>query len=978
MKLSELEAYEVIKEQELGDIASHGTYLIHKKTGAKVCAIENHDENKVFYIGFRTPVSDSTGVTHIIEHTVLCGSEKYPLKDPFLELAKGSLNTFLNAMTYPDKTVYPVASCNEKDYDNLMDVYLDAVFNPNISKYEEIFKQEGWHYELDSVDGELTINGVVYNEMKGVYSNPDSLNDRFVTTGLYPDTGYAFESGGDPKCIPDLKYEDYLNYYNSHYHPSNSYIYFYGDLDIAKRLDYIDREYLSKYDRIDPGSEVKRQESFDAPREMIEHYGISEEDEEEKSTYISYNTALDSDTELLIALDTLFQVMVGMAGTPVKQALLDAGVGSEVTGGVDDSLLQPVFQIMVKGADETDKEKFLEIVKRELKKASEEGINKKAIIANLNSKEFDYREADFGSAPKGLIYGLNILSTWLYDDDRVFDELDIGKYFPDLKKKAEEGYFEGLINKYILDNPHALTLVIAPGKGLNTKMSNDLAGKLSEYKSRLSEEDRRALVEETRSLHEYQETPDTPEDLLCLPILERDDLEKKIRPLSNIPVEDRGINVVYHDFETNGIVYVEMQFDMEDITEEELFTFVLAKKFMSGCSTKQHTFSELSIEKNIGWGLGIGDWGLGGIDFGVTGSELKNGGIQIKAFVRFKVLPDNLVPGAELVKEMMTEYDFSDKDRMRQLISRTVTGKKTDMSAAGHQTAILRARSYFSQLSRFNEIMEGLENYDFLSELLDSFDEKIDGYVERACKLIKKIYNSKNMCVSLTCDEALKKQALDAIHIIADALPDVGREIKNTELPLAAKNEGLTDAGNVMYVARAGNFKTAGFAYTGTLAVLRTILSYDYLWGQVRVLGGAYGCMCGFMRSGDSYFVSYRDPNLTRTNDVFEKAADFVASYDADDRDVLKAVIGTLSSIDVPLSPDMKGARSFAAYRAGYTEEDLQKERDEILSVTAEDIRKLAPLIKAVIDAGFICVVGNENVLKENSGLFGEIRPLVK
>lgn len=970
MKLTELSAYEIIKEQELSDISSKGTYLRHKKTGARVCAIENNDENKVFYIGFRTPVSDSTGVTHIIEHTVLCGSEKYPLKDPFLELVKGSLNTFLNAMTYPDKTIYPVASCNEKDYDNLMDVYLDAVFHPNIDKFREIFKQEGWHYELDAPEGELTINGVVYNEMKGVYSNPDSVHDRMVSTGLYPDTGYANESGGDPVNIPELTYENYLEYYRKHYHPSNAYIYLYGDHDIAKRLDYIDREYLSKYERIDPDSEVLYQKPFDAPKEMTGYYGISEEDDESESTYISYNVSIEADSCLSLAYDTLFQVLVGMDGTPVKQALLDAGLGSEVTGGVDDGLRQPMFQILVKGSEPDKKDEFIRIIREKLAEVCEKGLNKKAILANLNSKEFDFRESDFGTAPKGLIYGINILSTWLYDDDVVFDELMVGEYFKTLREKTKGRFYEELIEKNILNNPHALTLVIAPKKGMNAEREEELRKSLAAYKSSLSPDEIKGLIEDTEKLHEYQETPNTPEELLCLPVLTKDDIEKKIRPISNIVSEENGIKFVYHDFDSNGIIYAELDFDIEDLNEKELSTFMMMKKFLKGCSTKKHTYEELDIERSLV---------LGGLEIGASGAEKKNrSGLVRKAFIRFKVLPDNLKPALELIKEMFTEYDFSDKNRMKQLLMRSISWRKTGMSSGGNTTAIMRARSYYSQLAAFNEILEGLTCYDNMTELSEYFDERIDGLVNDCYALIKRIYNRENMLVSLTCDRSVKEAAVDAIADLAKVFPEKGRKIEEYTLPLTVKNEGLYDAGSVQYVARVGNFRDAGFEYTGALSVLRTILSYDYLWGQVRVLGGAYGCMCGFVRNGDGYFVSYRDPNLSKTNEVYENAADFIENYEADERDILKSVIGTVSSMDTPLSPDMKGTRSFGIYLTGYSEADIQRERDEVLNVTVEDIRKTAPFIRAIMDQKYICVVGNENAIKDNKELFGEIRPLVR
>ena len=421
-ELSQLNAYEIREEKRLDDIHSDGILLVHKKSGARICVMSNEDVNKVFYIAFRTPPKDSTGVPHIIEHTVLCGSKKFPVKDPFIELVKGSLNTFLNAMTYPDKTIYPVASCNDKDFQNLMDVYLDSVFSPNIYKEQNIFRQEGWHYELNSPEDELTLNGVVYNEMKGAFSSADGVLDREILRSLFPDTPYSNESGGDPQVIPELTYEAYLDFHRQYYHPSNSWIYLYGDMDVVEKLKWLDQEYLSNYDRINVDSAIPEQAPFTEPVEHEIPYSISSTDSTENNTYLSCNWAVGNNLnrEQYIAFDILDYALLSTQGAPIKQALLDAGIGTDIYGGYDSSSYQPVFSIVAKHANASDQKRFVQIIRKVLQEQVENGINKKTLLAAINGSEFKFREADFGRFPKGLMFGLQIMDSWLYDENAPF------------------------------------------------------------------------------------------------------------------------------------------------------------------------------------------------------------------------------------------------------------------------------------------------------------------------------------------------------------------------------------------------------------------------------------------------------------------------------------------------------------------------------------------------------------------------------
>ncbi len=563
--------------------------------------MENDDENKVFYIGFKTPVSNSYGCPHIVEHSVLCGSDKYPIKDPFVELVKGSMNTFLNAMTYPDKTVYPVASTNEKDFENLMDVYMDAVLHPNIYKREEIFKQEGWHYEMTDAEGELTINGVVYNEMKGAFSSPDDVLSREISSSLFPDTTYSFESGGDPDEIPSLSYQEFLDFHRRFYHPVNSYIYLYGDMDMTERLTYLDREYLSKYEAIDLDSHIDMQKPFAKAAEVGRYFPISSEESEKDQTYLSINYCIGDilDPMLYQAFDLLDYALLSMPGAPLKKALFDAGIGKDLQGGYDCGTLQPTFSVIAKGANMEQKDEFLSIVRRVLKEQADGALDKNALYAAINSSQFRLREADFGGYPKGLMYGLQTLDSWLYDDERPFLHLDGIRILDELKERVEDGYFENLIRTYLLDNTHASIVTVQPKKGMTKEKDDALAARLAAYKATLSKEEIEGIISETAHLKEYQATPSTEEELLTLPLLEREDMRREVREMRNDVHEVDGVTVVSHAYETNGIHYLTLSFDTRDVPRGLVPALSLYNRIMGYVDTDNYTYNELSNEINL-------------------------------------------------------------------------------------------------------------------------------------------------------------------------------------------------------------------------------------------------------------------------------------------------------------------------------------------------------------------------------------------
>lgn len=971
MNLAALTAYELIKEENLTDIHAKGYLLRHKKSGAKISLISNDDENKVFYIGFRTPVEDSTGVPHIIEHTVLCGSDKFPVKDPFVELVKGSLNTFLNAMTYPDKTVYPVASCNDKDFANLMDVYLDAVFHPNIYKKEEIFKQEGWHYELEDKDAPVTINGVVYNEMKGAFSSPEGVLDRVVLNSLFPDTTYSNESGGDPEVIPELTYEQYLDFHRKFYHPCNSYIYLYGNMDMEEKLEFLDKEYLSHYDKIEVDSAIQLQAPFTKPVTISKPYSIASSESLEDNAYLSYNVAIGTnlESELTLAFDVLDYALLSAPGAPLKQALIDAGIGKDIMGGFDNSTLQPIFSVVAKNANKEDEEKFVGVIEDTLKKIVKDGLNRKSLLAGINSEEFKFREADYGNFPKGLIYGLSCMDSWLYDDDEPFLYLKILDVFAALKEKIETGYFEELIQKYLLDNSHKSYVSIEPEKGLNAKLEKELEEKLAAYKKSLSEEEIDKLVEDTKHLKQYQEEPSPKEDLMKIPMLKRQDMKREAQPLVYEKVSCNGIETIHTNIYSNGIHYLNLMFDISDITEEELPYLGVLKAVLGYMDTEHYNYADLANEINLMTG-GISS------QINIYADTKKKDSFHAKYEVRSKILYQNLEEGLRLLSEILMRTQITDEKRLYEILARIKSRLQMSLSSAGHSVSAMRAMSYFSPVARFNDLVGGIALYRTIAELEEHFDEKKQFLMDKLRSLAEKIFVKNRLLISLTADTEGYQLLEEKFPQLLTVLPDGEKEGETVAFQCEKKNEGFLDASKVQYVSRAGNYLSKGYSYTGALRILKVILSYDYLWINVRVKGGAYGCMSGFMRNGDAYFTSYRDPNLKSTNEIYEGIPAYLRAFDADERDMTKYIIGTVSDMDTPLNPAAKGMRSVSAYLTNISYEELQRERNEVLDAQPENIKNLAGLIEAVLSQDALCVIGAEENVEAEKDMFLEVKNL--
>lgn len=968
MSMKDLQAYEVQKEEDLKGIKAKGYLLRHRKSGARVVYIENDDNNKVFSIGFRTPPSDSTGVPHIMEHSVLCGSRNFPAKDPFVELVKGSLNTFLNAMTYPDKTVYPVASCNDQDFQNLMHVYMDAVFYPNIYEHEEIFRQEGWSYQLDSAEDKLKYNGVVYNEMKGAFSSPEGVLDRVILNTLFPDTSYANESGGDPEVIPELTYEQFLDFHRKYYHPSNSYIYLYGDMDIEEKLHWLDQEYLGKYDREPVDSRIRFQEPFAEMQEKVIPYSIASEESEEDNTYLSYNKVVGTslDKELYLAFQILDYALLSAPGAPLKKALTDAGIGKDIMGSYDNGIYQPIFSVIAKNANEEQKEEFIQVIEDVLRASVKNGIDTKAIEAGINYYEFRYREADFGNYPKGLMYGLQMMDSWLYDEEKPFIHIEALDTFKFLKKQIGTGYYEELIQKYLLDNPHGAIVIVTPEKGRTARMEAELEEKLQKYKESLTAEEVEAFVQKTQALEAYQSEPESEENLEKIPVLKREDISREIEPIINEEMTLAGVPVIFHEIETNGIGYVDVLFDMSLVEEQDLPYVGILQSVLGIIDTKRYDYGTLFNEINVN---------TGGIS---TSLELYNDvtNIREKAFkatfeIKGKALYGKLPVAFDMMREILMESKLDDGKRIREILAMLKSRLLMKFQSSGHVTAVLRAQSYASPAAKLKDMTNGIAFYETVSYIEEHFEEEKEKLSEKLIDLSKKLFCGDNMMLSYTA----AREGLEGLEEMVEKLKNslhtrTAEEDKRCVIHCEKKNEGFKTASKVQYVAKAGNFIDLGVAYTGALQILKVIMSYDYLWQNIRVKGGAYGCMSNFNRIGEGYFVSYRDPNLKRTLDVYDGVVDYLKNFTVSERDMTKYIIGTMSGIDQPMTPASKGERSMNLYMNKVSAEMIREERNQILDAEQDDIRALYKVAEAVLQADQMCVIGGEDKIEEEKELF--------
>lgn len=967
MKIQEVcHGFRLLRETPVPEASVTAYEFTHEKSGARLLYLKTTDDNKVFSITFRTPPTDDTGVAHIVEHSTLCGSRKYPLKEPFVELVKGSLNTFLNAMTYPDKTMYPVASRNDKDFQNLMDVYLDAVFYPAMRENSQVLMQEGWHYEIESPEAPLTYSGVVYNEMKGALSSPDDLLESKIMAALYPDTTYHYESGGDPAAIPQLTQQMFTDFHARYYHPSNSYIYLYGDMDIDEKLRYLDEAYLSHFDRIPVPSHIDRQPAFDALRHAAQEYPVSAGEETREKTFLSLNWKVGEaqDAKTMFAVEILEHALLRTPAAPLRKALIDAHLGKDVDSEFETDLMEPFFSIIINNSEAERQEKFYTTVMETLRRLVADGLDRTLMEASLNRFEFKLREADFGSAPKGLIYNIHCLRSWLYDGDAL-DYLFYEDTLKELRDGLAQGYFERLIETYLLDNPHVVLLTLAPSTTLAAEKERVMTEELAARKRAMSEEEIQSVIEGTKALKLRQQTPDTPEALATIPVLKLGDIRRKAYELPLAVSEIAGRKLLESDVETNGIAYLTFYFDASRVAQADLPYAYLLCALLGSVDTQEHSYMELANLANLH---------TGGMSFDLGAYTYKDAPETFlpKLRVKAKALTRKLPELFSLLREILLESQFTDAKRLKELLEQEQVSIEMNMQRSAHNVVASRLAAYFTKAGAYED--EGaLPYYEFVKAFLKDFDASLLRLREAASHLLPRLFGGEELVVSLTISASDAAAAKAELGHFLQQLPAEAYPKEEYHFPLKKENDGFLSASQVQYVGKGANFKQLGFSYTGAMRVLETLLRYGYFWTKIRVQGGAYGAFTRLRRDGQLFFGSYRDPNLKETLDVFDGTAEVVRHFEATDREMLKSIIGTMSGVDMPLTPRMKGDAAAECYLRGITYEDRQQSRDEILSTRQEDIRALAPLIDACMHENAICVFGAEEKVKENAALFGRL-----
>ena len=950
--------------ERIDEINGTAYEMKHEKSGARLIYIDSPDSNKVFNIAFRTTPHNSTGVAHIMEHSVLCGSRKFPLKEPFVELVKGSLNTFLNAMTYPDKTMYPVASKNDKDFHNLMDVYLDAVFYPRVREDAEIVMQEGWHYELEDADDELTYKGVVFNEMKGVYSSPDSVLERQMMRELFPDTTYGVDSGGDPDYITDLTYEEFQEFYRVHYHPSNSYIFLYGDMNIEEQLAFLNDEYLSHFDAIDVHTEVALQAPFTEGKVVSYPYSVGSEEPTDNRTLHSFAYVLpDVTPEHSLAFEVLTHALLTSPAAPLKQALVKAGIGSDISGYYLDSIRQPMWTVQATGSNLDKQADLQRIVESTLQELCDKGLDKELLEASLNSIEFALRESDFGGRPIGLAYIIRMMDNWLYDNDPL-ELLHYEEALANIRKGLAGTYFEDLIRHSILNNNHKVLVSIYPERGLQERKDSEVKEHLATVKANMSSEEIEAIVDQTKRLKIRQETPDSDEALASIPLLELSDLNPNIEAVERRESQIGNTTVHFVPTFTKGINYVGLYFKLNCLTEEELFYADILSDILGRIDTSERGYEALAKDINMN---------LGGLSSDITAisKDGKRDEFTPLMIVRAKALHSKLPDLCRLINEVVKKADYSDDQRLTELVQESKAIWDNEAFRRGNSIVSQRVMAQVSAVGKFRD-NGNLGYYQKISELASN-PAALPLLPEKLAEVARKIFRANNVDIMFVGEEG----ELEAFENLMKPFVETwdATELSDDVLQITrlSGNDGIVTAGKVQYVAQGGNFIDHGFKHVGPMSVLETILRYEYLWIRIRVQGGAYGAFANFYDDGNMIFCSYRDPNLLETLDVYKELPQYLRDFTLTDREMRKYIIGTMSSLDLPMTPALRGPRAMGMYFSGAKLEDKVEFRKQVIACKPEDIVALADVVEPVLNDNHICTMGNEQKIKDAGNVFDNI-----
>jgi len=936
----------------------------HDKSGARLLKIAAEDPNKLFNIAFKTTPDTDYGTPHIMEHSVLNGSKNFPVKSPFDVLLKGSLNTFLNAMTGSDITTYPVASMNDKDYFNLMHVYLDAVFNPLIYSDPKILQQEGWHHELESKDADVVYKGVVYNEMKGAYSSPTRELGYQINKLLFPDNTYGVSSGGYPTEITKLTQEYFVNFHKKYYHPGNSYIMLYGDADLDKELAFIDAEYLANYELSTAKVEIPLQKPFAEMKEAEKTYAVPDGAPTADQTFLSLTIVAGQSTDRALAMsfDVLTEALVNHESAPVRLALQEAGIGKDVRASFSESK-QNTFQITVQNANPEDKDLFKETVFTAMKKAADEGFDKTMVEGILNRMEFNLKE---GNTPqKGMMYLFQSYQSWFFADD-PFLGLEFNTPLAEAKKALESNVLEGLINEYLVDNPHAVLMVLKPEPGLQAKIDEASNAELKAFQKSLSDEDKEKLIADTKALIEHQKREDTPEALATIPMLGLADISPEIEWFSIDEKAVSDVEVLHHNAFTNNILYSNLYFDIRTLPQDLIPYAKLLSNVLGKLNTENYTYGELDNALNIHTG-----------GFNTYTTTFLEDRVDDNLLPKFVVYGKATAPKAgemfKLTNEVINTSKFDDTERLKELITRHQSRVDSDIKNNGLGYAMTRLRSYYSKSGMFSEQIGGMDYYRFISDLSENFDAKSEEIVAKLQQTAYLLFAKDNLVAAITCDDNDFTSYSSGLETFAGTLNTDAIALNDWEFDYTKKNEGLKTASKVQYVVKGYDFKKLGYEYTGKMRVLNQVISRDWLQTQVRVIGGAYGGFAGFSSNGNVYFASYRDPNLAETIENYNNTPTYIEEFEADENEMTRYIIGTISRMDGPMTASQKGSRAVQYYFEKVTPEALKTEREAVLATTPADIKGMKKMVEDILAQDVICVYGNEAKVEENADLFGEV-----
>ncbi|MCK9224465.1 MAG: insulinase family protein [Candidatus Muirbacterium halophilum] len=958
--------FKLVGKEFINEIKSGALIFEHQKSGARLIKLENEDDNKVFAITFRTPPGDNTGLPHILEHSVLCGSKNFDSKEPFVELIKGSLNTFLNAMTFPDKTMYPVASKNEKDFFNLMNVYLDATLYPKIHDTDLILMQEGWHYEIEDKNDPLQIKGVVYNEMKGAFSSPVRHLYSQIESSLFPDTAYGFESGGDPDYIPELTQKKFTDFHSKYYHPSNSYIFLYGNGNTEKELEFINNKYLNDFNKISVDSRLETQKPFHKPIETEIPYSISEGEDIKDKTYLALSWCYGKTTDVILnfAVDILEYILLSSPAALLKKEIISRDIAKDVMGIADNGILQPVIGLIAVNSEKEKMNDLKNTVNEVLKDIIKNGIDKELLEASINRHEFKVREAEFGY-PKGLVYHMISMNTWLYDSDPL-SLLRLDSIFNELRNHAKTGFFEKLIEDIFLKNNHASSIVYSPIPGLTAKNDMALEKALKRVKENMSEDELQKIINDTKRLIERQNSVDTAEILEKIPLLKLEDINKKAEKLPMDVISTKQGEVFYHELNTNGILYYNMFFNTNKVSQKDLPYARLLTGLIGKMDTLEHNYSEISNNINIDTG------GIKLFMKNITSIE-SDSNYNNFIVVTGKSLYSKNRSLFKITSELLNKTLFTDKKRLKDILNELKNRMEMEMLNNGHVFSERRVFSYLSESGAFVEATHGISYYKFLKELVKDFDDKFEDISNRLKNTFEKIFTKENLLPSIICEKKIFDKDKT---IFEDLLNDFSLEkftSQNYTFTLENKKEGLQTPSQVQYVAKAGNFKKEGFEYSGSMKVMKTIAGLDYLWNKVRVLGGAYGCFLRIYENGLFYIGSYRDPGLENTLNVYNEMDKYLENFATSDREMRKYIIGTFSELDRHMSSYEKGFAACVNSISGKTQDLIQKEREQALNTDVNKVRKYSEMFRKALKKDYICVFGNEKKIEDSKNIFNNL-----